>query len=106
MLLAISDFFKYFFKVHKNPTFYCSVGQSNFVPLPKDVWVELSHGDMVSLLPSELIFSVEITQDQTQYYDIAGGNISTKNRYNMSIFLNCKNIPMGDAYIYGRESIV
>lgn len=56
--------------VHNNPTFFCSSSSSEFLPLTKDVWKQLEHGDVIALLPDTLKFTVCIKVDQTQEYDL------------------------------------
>jgi len=56
--------------VHNNPTFFCSSSTSEFLPLTKDVWKQLKHGDVIALLPDTLKFTVCIKVDQTQEYDL------------------------------------
>jgi len=43
---------------HRNPCFYKASGKEAFSILPKDVWQELHNGDLISLLPDDLVFRV------------------------------------------------
>ena len=49
-----------FMQKHRNPCFYKASGKDNFTVLPRDVWQELHHGDLISLLPNDLIFRVVV----------------------------------------------
>lgn len=45
---------------HHNPCFLRGAGETKYSPLVRDKWVELHHGDYISLLPDSLIYRVEL----------------------------------------------
>ena len=49
---------------HSNPCFLRPDGRSEFTALVKDEWVELHHGDQISLLPDSLRYTVELETSQ------------------------------------------
>ncbi|KAL5463375.1 hypothetical protein EMCRGX_G032268 [Ephydatia muelleri] len=49
---------------HKNPCYYGKVGGAKLVPLCKDVWQNLSHGDTISLLHNDLVFKVVMKAEE------------------------------------------
>ena len=49
-----------FLQTHTNPTFLLIGSESKYKILEKDIWKELHDGDIISLLPDDLIFTIEI----------------------------------------------
>ncbi|CAI8004783.1 Aprataxin and PNK-like factor [Geodia barretti] len=51
---------------HSNPCFLRPEGRSEFTTLVRDEWVELHHGNQISLLPDSLQYSVELETSQRE----------------------------------------
>ena len=51
---------------HSNPCFLRPEGGSEFTTLVRDEWVELHHGDQISLVPDSLQYSVELETGQRE----------------------------------------
>ena len=51
---------------HSNPCFLRPEGRSEFTTLVRDEWVELHHGDQISLVPDSLQYSVELETGQRE----------------------------------------
>ncbi|XP_022097315.1 aprataxin and PNK-like factor isoform X2 [Acanthaster planci] len=51
---------------HTNPTFYQAKGTARLLPLPKEVWQSLEHGDRISLTPDQHVYEVVI--DERPYH--------------------------------------